>query len=300
MKRGSSIVVMVVGLFLALSVIAAQKQLTVDVNLTMFSARVHDESGNPVLDLTADDFEVLENGRPMAVTHFSLDTRPAGIGLLLDSSLSLASFKNDLNQTIGQLMTAMRDNDEVFLMTFAGSSELVVRPTRNRGEITKAIGKTKSTAGTRFYDAVLDGLDVLSLVSYERKALIILTDGADHHSAHTFEQLLHTARLYGYEIYIIGYAGDGSITSSEPGRTEIRNQFFQLAGATGGQVFFPASLQESFRIARQILDSLHHEYSFGFYSSHPFSESSDVCIRIRGDRGEHLSIHTSFAPAPLP
>jgi len=276
------------------------QRLTIDVNLTMLTARVSDEGGHAVLDLTADDFVLLQNGRPTPIEHFSLGSGPAGIGLLVDTSLSLRRMKSESEQMIGQLITPMTDNDEVFLMTFASNSELVVKPTHRRAEITNAIGKVKSMAGTRFHDAVIDGLDVLSGIRQERKALIILTDGADHYSSHTFPELLRTARLYGCEIYIIGYPGDDGRTLSEAGRSEIRSEFFRLAGETGGQVFFPANPRESFRVARQIVDSLHHEYTFGFYSSHPFNEPSEVSIRIRGSRGEHLSVHTSLVPPPLP
>ena len=299
MKRTTSALIVLVGLFWALSSTSAQK-LTVDVNLTMLTARVIDELGNPVLDLNSDDFELLENGRAMPVCHFSLHTAPAGIGLLVDNSLSVLKRKGELSQTIGQLLTAMNDDDQVFLMTFAGSSELVVRPTRNRAEVSRAITKVRSSAGTRFYDAVVDGLDMLWLVSPERKALIILTDGADHYSSHTFDQVLRTARLYGREIYIVNYAGDDSRTSSEAGRSEVLSEFFQLASATGGQVFVPRNLQESYRIAKRIMGSLHHEYRFGFYSFHSFSWSSDVRIRVRGRRGEHLQVQTSLVPALLP
>jgi VWFA-related protein len=279
---------------------SSAQRLTVDVNLTMLTARVTDESGHAVFNLTADDFELLENGDPTDIEHFSLDSGSAGIGVLVDASLSFRPWKFDSEQMVGQLITPMTDNDEVFLMTFATNSELVVGPTHRRSEITNSIGKVRSTAGTRFYDAVISGLDVLSQIRRERKALIVLTDGADHFSAHTFPELLHTARLYGYEIYIIGYAGDESRTLSDAARSGIRRKLFQLAHETGGQVFFPANLQESFRVARQIVDSLHHEYRFGFYSSHPFNESSEVSVRIRGSRGEHLSVHASLIPRPLP
>jgi VWFA-related protein len=299
MKARSLIVLFLLAFAAGVRASPAQR-LTIDVNLTMLTARVTDEGGNAVLDLTGDDFELLDNGRPTPIEHFSLDSGPPGIGLLVDTSLSLRRMKSESEQMIGQLITPMTDNDEVFLMTFASNSELVVKPTNRRAEITRAIGRVKSTAGTRFYDAVIDGLDVLSQIRQERKALIILTDGADHYSAHTFPELLRTARLYGCEIYIIGYSGDDSRILSEAGRSEIRSEFFRLAGETGGQVFFPANPQESFRVARQIVDSLHHEYRFGFYSSHPFNEPSEVSIRIRGSRGEHLSVHTSLVPPPLP
>ena len=106
-----------------------------------------DERGDAVLDLTADDFELLENGRPMPISHFSPDTGPAEIGFLADTSLSIASFKEDLKQTIGQFVSRM-DGDRAFLMTFASDSDLVVSPTYDLATITKVFGSVRTTAGT--------------------------------------------------------------------------------------------------------------------------------------------------------
>jgi hypothetical protein len=50
------------GLICALSLVTIGQKIVIDVNLTMLTVRVQDEAGQPVLDLTADDFEILENG----------------------------------------------------------------------------------------------------------------------------------------------------------------------------------------------------------------------------------------------
>jgi VWFA-related protein len=284
--------------FAVLTVMAAQK-LSLDVNLTMLRSHVVDQTGGAVLDLRADDFEVLENGIPMPISHFSMDSGPTEIGLLVDSSLSLRPLKDDLKQTVGQLVTSM-NGDRAFLMTFASDTDLIVPATYDLAEITKGIGKLRTGAGTRFYDATLRALDELVKSRRERKALIILTDGADYYSSHSFEQLLKSVKLYGCEIYILGYTGDDSRTWTERGRAEIRSQFFQLASVTGGQIFFPGNLAESARIARRVMDSLHHEYRFGYYSSHPFSEPSEVAVRIRGERGTHLYVSSALVPSTLP
>jgi VWFA-related protein len=162
--RKSAILFAFAGLFCALSVMAAQK-LSVAVNLTMLKAHVVDGRGDAVLDLTADDFELLENGKPIPISHFSLNTGPAEIGLLVDTSLSVGPFKEDLKQTVGQLVTLM-NGDRAFLMTFASGSELVFSPTYDLAAITKALCRMGPTAGTRFYDAVLHALDEL-VVEFE-------------------------------------------------------------------------------------------------------------------------------------
>jgi hypothetical protein len=80
--------------------------------------------------------------------------------------------------------------------------------------------------------------DHLSTSSVERKVLLVFTDGADHYSAHRFEEVRAVATLQGIPIYILGYVGDDSRTWSENGRSQIRDRFEQLARMTGGRAFF--------------------------------------------------------------
>ena len=71
--------------FLTAGVLTAQQEpqqepppvtFRVEVNYVELDAVVTDAQGNPVTDLTVDDFEVLEDGRPQKVTAFSLVNLP--------------------------------------------------------------------------------------------------------------------------------------------------------------------------------------------------------------------------------
>ncbi|HLH30740.1 MAG TPA: hypothetical protein VKY31_06025, partial [Terriglobia bacterium] len=68
--------------------------LIVDVNLTVLTVRVHDETGHPVLDLAPQDFEIFEDGHARPLSHFSVETQPATIGILVDRSISVGPVRN--------------------------------------------------------------------------------------------------------------------------------------------------------------------------------------------------------------
>ena len=144
--------------------------------------------------------------------------------------------------------------------------------------VLSAFRRVKPAAGTRFYDATIDALDELSRSKRDHKALLIVTDGADHYSNRTFRQLLRTARLYGYPIGVIQFAGDDSRTWTESGRQEIAHELEQLTAATGGELFNGGKADEA---VDQILKSIHHNYLISFYSTESSSEFSNVEIRIR-------------------
>ena len=73
---------------------AQQPTFRATVDLVNFGVAVVDKQGKPVTGLTAEDFQVLENGKPQSLKYFAAgdpeDAPPLHIGLLLDTSGSMA------------------------------------------------------------------------------------------------------------------------------------------------------------------------------------------------------------------
>lgn len=264
----------------SVAIVAAQT-LVVNVNLTGATVRVYDVHRRPVLNLTPEDFEVLENGQSRPLDSFSVDRQSAAVGLLVDRSISVAKVKSAVFHTVHRIVESLDGDDQAFLMSFSTAAQLDFPLTNDHAGILSAWRRLKPASGTRFYDATITALDELSLSKQNHKALIIVTDGADHYSHHTFRELLKTARLYGYAINVIGYDGDDSRSWTTAGRDEIRTELGELSAATGGQVFFPSDEAEAKVVVEQILQSIHSAYHLSFYTSQPTSESWDVEIRIR-------------------
>ena len=60
------------------------------VDVVSITATVVDGAGGYVSGLTRDDFEVFEDGQPQSITHFTGERVPVSLGLLLDTSDSMA------------------------------------------------------------------------------------------------------------------------------------------------------------------------------------------------------------------
>jgi len=89
-------VLLAVGLVLALSAVTGAQRIVVDVNLTTIGVRVANDDGSPALDLSVGDFEILEDGQPRPISHFSMEYQPAAIGLLVDRSISVGPVGREL------------------------------------------------------------------------------------------------------------------------------------------------------------------------------------------------------------
>lgn len=278
MQRRILLAVFICSTLFALSVLA--QDVIVNVNLTMLSVFVEDERGHAALDLTADDFEILENGSVVPVRHFALESEPVVMGLAVDRSSSIGAEKKKVDEVVAQLL-GMASQDEAFLLTFAGNRQLAVPTTTDHVRILNALRKSKQEFGTRFYDALIEAIDYLANSPRDRKALVVFTDGADHYSSSTFEQVVASALLNDLPIFVLGYAGDDSLTWRQEGRQKIRHRLERLADMTGGEALFPSSVADCQQAAHQIADRIHYEYRIGFYSSPPAGRNANVEVRLR-------------------
>ena len=272
-------VIILVGAFVAIAI--GQQPLVVDVNLTLLTLRVRDQQGLSAPYLTAEDFEILEEGQQRPVSHFLKQIQSVAIGLLVDRSISVSTRRDASVRNLVRICEALSPTDQAFLMTFSTGSKIDVGFTNDHASIISAARRMKPAAGTRFYDAMIDALDELARRNTGRGALIVLTDGADHYSTHTFQQLLDVVRLYGSEIDIIAGVGDDSRSWSATGRTEISAELSELVRRTGGRLVSAGNEDATAAAIDRVVDSLHNVYEIGFYSSEPFNESPNIEVRIR-------------------
>ncbi|HXO41924.1 MAG TPA: VWA domain-containing protein, partial [Thermoanaerobaculia bacterium] len=91
------------------------------VNLVELYTTVLDGSGQLARGLTADDFEVLENGQPQKIAKFELvENLPLTLGILIDTSGSMASSLGEAQRAAGGFLERMvRPGDRCFTLTFS-------------------------------------------------------------------------------------------------------------------------------------------------------------------------------------
>src|SRR5205085_5587158 len=86
-ERRNSIILLLVAVLTA-PVLSAQ--FSSGVNLVEVYAAVTDRAGNPVTGLSREDFTVLEEGQPQALTAFAEADFPLSVAVAVDRSFSMA------------------------------------------------------------------------------------------------------------------------------------------------------------------------------------------------------------------
>src|ERR1700722_19009099 len=117
--------------------------LSVDVKVVNLPVTVRDKKGKIVRDLTKDDFELEEDGKPQTIRYFSQETNlPLTIGLLVDTSMSerdnMDRERVASRSFLDQMIT--RPQDRAFVIHFDREVELLQDLTSDHGKLEKAVG----------------------------------------------------------------------------------------------------------------------------------------------------------------
>jgi len=168
----------------------------VRVETQLVAAVVTDRTGRPVSGLRAENFVVLEDGKPQRVTNFATTEAPFEIALLLDTSGSTREELGLIREAANAFISALRPGDRVGIVAFNNTSrsgsplatvEVLSGLNSDRQALRAAIEHLGTSNGTPFYDGLARVADqVFREPPREevrgRRAVVALTDGVDSSS----------------------------------------------------------------------------------------------------------------------
>jgi VWFA-related protein len=121
-------------------------QFSTDVKVVTVLATVHDKQGKIVSNLTKDDFDLSDEGRPQTIRYFSRETDlPLTLGLLVDTSLSQRLVLNEERDASRRFVEKVlrEDRDQTFLIHFDHDTELLQDLTSSRAKLERALDQVE-------------------------------------------------------------------------------------------------------------------------------------------------------------
>ena len=214
------------------------------VELINVTATVTDSRGRFVPNLRQDDFVVYEDDEPQTVTHFSRERVPVSLGIVLDTSGSMAGEKIvAARRALDRFLYDLLDRtDEVFLYRFSNDPILVHDWTTDRDVLSRRLRRVKPVGGTAMYDTVAEAVPLAQAGRHRKKALVIISDGNDTSSLtdpHSLRQLIRETEVLVYAIGIDG-RGPSRMTRRQPRRLPIPLPF-PMPGRRGPAMPWPGS-----------------------------------------------------------
>jgi hypothetical protein len=114
-------------------------------------------SGSPVLDLTAADFQIVENGTKREATRAALGNAPMRVVLLVDSSAAIPQMLNHFRAGLNAFLDALPQEHEVVFITTGGQTRIRVQPTTDRAALKTAAARFAPDGGANsFLDTLLE------------------------------------------------------------------------------------------------------------------------------------------------
>jgi Ca-activated chloride channel homolog len=251
------------------------------VDLVSVTAVVRDKKGRVVRALTPKDFVVMDGGTQRKIVELHADeTAPASVALLVDGSGSMAVGASlDSSRHICKLVLTTLDEkrDDAALLSF-DTRLLTLRDFTGHFEnIRSSLGDLQAFGQTSLYDAIAGASAVVAQRARNRRAVIVLTDGADTASQYTPQEVAWIASSIDVPVYVFAVAqlAPGAVVK-EPTKEKEKegektvvpmNPLAELAKATGGDYFIAGSPALAVNGIIRLVEELRHQYLIAFEPS---------------------------------
>lgn len=284
----------------AVSAAAAQQTFRTQVDLVHFGVVVTDRQGVPITGLTADDFEVKEEGKPQAIKFFAAGNPetapPLHIGFLLDSSGSMEEDIKDVRTAAIKFLNTMEQAVDITLVDFDTEVRMARYSSTEYARLIERIRGRKTDGYTALYDAL--GVYISGTGDQTgQKVLIMYTDGGDTRSTLTMSEVVDLLRASDVTVYVVGYLEHQLSSMRNPQRMELT----RFAELTGGLALFPTSLKEVDKMYEKIEREITARYSLGYMSTDERMNGQwrDVDIRLKRDdlKGARLRTRDGYFAA---
>ena len=226
---------------------------------------VTDKHGRYIPNLKQSDFALLDDQRaPAQVTSFHQQINlPLRVGIVIDASTSIHSrFQFEQQAATDFLMQVLKSrSDRAFVMGFDVTPYVTADWTNDPDALQNGISSLRPGGGTALFDAVYTACHDKLLASRGqepvRKAIILLSDGDDNQSHVYLSEAIKECERAETIIYAIS-------TNWTPSRGRGDKILTQLAEETGGEVFFPPTVEDISNSFGNIAVELRSQYALTY------------------------------------
>jgi Ca-activated chloride channel homolog len=241
---------------------------------------VTDPRGHFVEGLRREEFRVFDNGIEQPLTSFATIEEPAEVLLLIEAGPAVYLLESSHVWAANSLLNGLSGDDRVAVVKYADSPTALLDFTEDKQAALAALGQLRFNLGFGSLNLSSSVSKVLeSLASIQgKKTIVLLSTGVDTSTPDKSELVLQQLKIS--DVRLLAVSLTGSLQDHQPGNKkksltsnsnktvqqfEQANQLLrELASATGGRAYFPASTSEFDAMYAEIAQLVRHEYSLAF------------------------------------
>ncbi len=260
---------------------------------------VLDRQGRFVDDMTPNDVELKDDDRIIdELTGFSRSSNlPLRLALLVDVSESMTREFGQEQQAAGDFLrnVVRPEYDQAFVLTFATRVD-PKQPYLHEAHVEKLKMHAQSGGQTALYDAIcsacLDELMNAQENSPVRRVIVLLSDGEDTQSRHSFPEAVEWAQRAGVAVYAVTVH---NARGEFPGDRVLK----ELASGTGGRAFVLKNYDQLPSVFSEIEGELRAQYVVTYRRSvaPPHSGFHALQVMLRNHPGLKVNCRRGYFAA---
>lgn len=245
--------------------------------LVVLNVGVQDSHGLNIKGLKAEDFKIFEDGHPQTIKQFAAEDRPVTLGIVVDASGSMRTRQPEVVTAALAFVRASNPQDETFVVNFNDRAFEGLPPSmsfsNNPQQLRAALLGPKAEGRTALYDALTLAAGHLAKGKWENKALLLISDGGDNNSIHTFAETLHALQMSGATVY--------SIALFDPDEHEYNlSVLHRLSKMSGGEVFAPMDISQIAPLCLRIAADIRASYTLAYTPPDPDQHTTPRKIKV--------------------
>ncbi len=273
----------------------------VDVQLVQLDVQVLEKkTGRPAGSLNKADFQLYEDGKPQQVAELSRDQLPLSVVLLFDLTFTVQPVLKPLAAGALEALQHLKPEDEVAVMVYSSTTQLLQDFTTDRNKVVAAIEKAsdmESGEAAYFNEAVFEASEQLAKATdpRSRRTIIWFTDNVpnipsakQHSEKDAFREVLETGtvvfslleRSAASDLFMVGFSKNPMFA---PFRMhDPPGDVHKYAERTGGDVMKSSKEEVSAKLGKMI-DEIRTRYTIAYYPTvkQPKGTFCKIKVRVR-------------------
>lgn len=267
------------------------KPMRVNVDLVLVPVTIMDGMNRLVRGLDRNNFAVYEGKNQQDIRYFSSEDAPVSLGIIMDISGSMASKIDRAREAVMEFLNGANPQDEFFMITFSDKPQEASDFTQRVEDVRAKLLFTPPKGRTALLDAIYLGISKMRQAKYQRKALLIISDGGDNHSRYTEREITSLVKEADVMIYAIGVYDHQFRTLEEFLGPELLHNISQV---TGGYAFSIDNPNDLTNVAKAVSVMLRNQYLLGYHPASAPRDGKWHKIKIKLNRPWKLKLPGAF------
>ncbi len=258
------------------SLLRTSRPFRVDVDLVLVPVTVTDSMNRTVTTLKREDFTLYEENKQQDIRYFSAEEEPVSVAILLDVSKSMSDKIDTERAAIVEFFNNANPNDEYFGIAFSDRPQVLAESTLSVDELEKKLIAVEPGGPTAMLDAVYLAVTKLRAARYNRKAIVIFSDGGDNVSRYSLREIKSLVRESDVQIYVVGLFDTFFFNTIE--ERLGKEWLSEITDATGGRTITVDNRSKVPEAAAVISREMRNQYVLGY---RPASSSANRWRKIK-------------------